>query len=374
MKVSEFDIAIIGAGPAGCACALALRDSGLRIALIEKHNFPREKVCGDAIPGKAIKYLKEISPEFYTSFLNYSDKLKIQKTAFFYNNKQIEYNWKLEAYNCKRTDFDNMLFNFTKEHSSAEIFEGYKINNIERFDNGFRIYSKNNELIINSRFIVGADGVNGICSRDLAEQRTNNKSSGIAIRAYYKGINNIEKHRTEVYLDKKFMPGYLWIFPVSENVCNVGFGMKTDIIVNKKINLKNTLNEFIRNSEMLKDKFRNAEIIENFKGGVVPFWTQNRIISGDNFILTGDAASLVDPISGDGIANAVLSGKLASKQIINCFDNNDFSKEFVKSYDNELYKSSVAEMKKSLFIQKLLTSFPFLLGVLFWVKGSSSSK
>lgn len=368
-KVFDYDIAIIGAGPAGCTCALALKKSGLRVALIDKYYFPRDKVCGDAIPGKAIKYLKEISPEFYTSFLNYSDKLKIQKTAFFYNNKQLECNWKLEAYNCKRADFDNLLFRFTKEQTTTEIFEGNQINNIEKIENGFKISSKNNELVINARFIVGADGVNGISSKKLSNKPVNDKSSGIAIRAYYKGISNIESNRTEVYFDKKFMLGYFWIFPISEDVCNVGFGMKTDIIVNKKINLENTINELISNSEILKDKFINAEIIESFKGGVVPFWTQNRIISGDNFILTGDAASLVDPISGDGIANAVLSGKLAAKQIINCFDNNDFSKDFVKGYDNELYKSSVAEMKKSLFIQKLLTRFPFLLEVLFLIKG-----
>ncbi|OFX44754.1 MAG: hypothetical protein A2046_04900 [Bacteroidetes bacterium GWA2_30_7] len=365
----NFDIVIIGAGPAGCSCALALNNSGLKVALIDKSYFPRDKICGDAIPGKALKYLKELSPEFYTTFLNYSDKLSIQKTAFFYNNKQLEYKWKLDAYNCKRVDFDNLYFNFIKYKTTTTIFEGVLINEIEKNKNGFKIFSKNNELVFNTKFIVGADGVNGITSKTISKNTLKNKHSGMAIRTYYKGIKNIENNRTEVYFNKKFMPGYFWIFPVSENLCNVGFGMKVTNIVKKKITLKNAFHEFINNSEILKEKFKNAEIIDNLKGGIIPFWSKNKIISGDNFISIGDAASLVDPISGDGIANAVLSGKLAANQIINCFVNNDFSSKFIKNYDKDLYKKTISEMKNNLFIQKIISSFPFTLDALFLIKG-----
>lgn len=374
MKAFDYDVAIIGAGPAGCSCAVALKKSGLRVALIDKHYFPREKICGDAIPGKAIKYLKEICPEFFSTFLNYSDKLKIQKTAFFYNNNQIEYNWKLEAYNCKRVDFDNLFFTFIKEQTSTEIFEGHQIYNIERIDDGFKISSKNNELIINSRFIVGADGVNGISIKKLSNNPVNKKSSGVAIRAYYKGISNIESNRTEVYFDKKIMPGYFWIFPVSDDVCNVGFGMKTKSLLKKRINLKYVFSEFICSSEILKDRFRNSEIIGDLKGGVIPFWSKNNRVSGDNYILIGDAASLVDTISGDGIANAVLSGKLAAKQIIKCFDKSNFRIDFVKNYEIELNKMSISEMKRKLFIQILLSRFNFILRIIFWIKGKKVIK
>ncbi len=64
-NVTEFyDVAIIGAGPAGWTCALSLKNAGLKVLLIDKATFPRDKVCGDAIPGSAIKTLKSISPEY----------------------------------------------------------------------------------------------------------------------------------------------------------------------------------------------------------------------------------------------------------------------------------------------------------------------
>src|SRR5262245_20317142 len=71
----QYDVIIVGAGPAGCACAMALRNSGLRVALIEKHQFPRDKVCGDAIPGRAIKFLHEIDPQFAVRLAAFTEKL-----------------------------------------------------------------------------------------------------------------------------------------------------------------------------------------------------------------------------------------------------------------------------------------------------------
>jgi len=74
---SEFDVIISGAGPAGCTAALALGSSGLRVALIEKERFPREKICGDAIPAYVPKVLNTINPEYGKAFEELSEKEKI---------------------------------------------------------------------------------------------------------------------------------------------------------------------------------------------------------------------------------------------------------------------------------------------------------
>ena len=79
---------------------------------------------------------------------------------------------------------------------------------------------------------------------------------------------------------------------------------------------------------------------------------------GDNFILTGDAASLIDPASGSGIGNAILSGKLAAEQVIKCFETGNFSAGFIKAYDKKLYNIIGAELKRNGFAFKYLSRIP----------------
>ncbi len=78
----KYDVIIVGAGPAGCACALTLRDTDLKVALFDKKSFPRDKVCGDAIPGRAIKTLKDISPDFAAAFQKFAKKCRTSNFIF----------------------------------------------------------------------------------------------------------------------------------------------------------------------------------------------------------------------------------------------------------------------------------------------------
>ncbi|MBN2639336.1 MAG: FAD-dependent oxidoreductase [Bacteroidales bacterium] len=89
----DFDVAIIGAGSAGTSCALALRNSGLKVALIDKSRFPRNKTCGDAVPGATLKYLKEISTESYDEFRKFKHKQKVESgIVYLANGKSLEFN------------------------------------------------------------------------------------------------------------------------------------------------------------------------------------------------------------------------------------------------------------------------------------------
>src|SRR6185437_2819570 len=108
--VLKYDVVIIGAGPAGCTCALALKDAGLKVALLDKQDFPRDKVCGDAIPGRAVKTLKSISPLFEAAFRKFHGKLETKQTVLYYKGQEITFDWVGEAYTCARMEFDNFLF------------------------------------------------------------------------------------------------------------------------------------------------------------------------------------------------------------------------------------------------------------------------
>ena len=358
-----FDVAIIGAGPAGCATAMALRNSGLKIALIDKHIFPRDKVCGDAIPGRAILCLKEIYPSFLQELSSFNKKLLTKSTACFYNNKKVEFNWVQEAYTSARMDFDKLLFSIVKSKTATQVFENTEIKDIIKNENGFRLETRNSKTTFTATMIIGADGINGVTAKKLAGYQIDRNHHVASVRAYYKDVGDVSESRTEIYFDKKYLPGYFWIFPLNDNVSNVGFGMLSEDVVQKKINIKKSFYDFIERSETLREKFSSAKQDGGLMGCGLPLGSKWVKMTGDNFILAGDAASLIDPASGSGIGNAILSGKLAAEQVMKCFAEKNFSANFIKAYDKKLYSMIGAELKRNGFALKYLSRIPLFINL-----------
>lgn len=360
-----YDVIIVGAGPAGCAAALALDNSGLQVAIIDKHTFPRDKVCGDAIPGRAIKWLKEIDATFEDKLTAFDKKILTKQTVCYYNNKQVEFDWKQEAYTSTRMDFDNFLVEVVKNKTTTDVIEGTEIKEIIKEENSFTISSRNNATAFKTKMIIGADGINGVTAKKLAGFEIDRRHHVASVRAYYKNLEDTQPSRCEIYFDKKYLPGYFWIFPVTGGMANIGFGMLSEDIVKYNINIKKSFYDFIERSDVLKHKFQYANMEGSLQGCGLPLGSRWINMSGDNFILTGDAASLVDPVSGAGIGNAVVSGKLAAEQAIQCFKQNNFSATFIKAYDKKLYKLIGIELKKNGWALKYFSRLPWLINFAF---------
>jgi len=374
MNGNIFDVVIVGGGPAGCATAMALRNSGLRIAVIDKHFFPRDKVCGDAIPGRAITCLKEIYPSFSEVLASFNKKLLTKSTACFYNKKKVEFEWVQEAYTSTRMDFDNLLFSIVKNKTASKVFENTEIKEITRKEEGFILQARNTAVSFIARMVIGADGINGLTAKKLANYQIDRNHHVASVRAYYKDVADVSESRTEIYFDKKYLPGYFWIFPLKNNISNVGFGMLSEDVVQRKVNIKKSFYDFIERSEILKQKFNKAEQDGGLMGCGLPLGSKWVTMSGDNFILTGDAASLIDPASGSGIGNAVLSGKLAAEQVMKCFATKNFNADFIKAYDKKLYNIIGTELKRNGFALKYLSRIPFFINLGFTLGKSNFLK
>jgi len=363
----HYDVIIVGAGPAGSACAMALKNSGLRVAIIDKHQFPRDKVCGDAIPGRAIKFLHEIDPQFASRLAAFSEKLPTRSTLCYYNNKKLNFTWTLEAYTVTREHFDNFLFAHLKNSNEIHTLEGVAISDIVKSENGYTVIAKDSNKRYDCTMLIGADGINGVTAKKLTARQMDRKHHVAGVRAYYSGITGMEDTCTEVYFDRKYLPGYFWVFPIKGGMVNAGMGILSDMVVRNKINVKNAFYDFIDRSPVLKEKFKNAQLVGTLQGCGLPMGSRWVTMSGDHFLLVGDAASLIDPVSGDGIGNAVLSGKLAAEQVKQCFANKNFSAAFVKSYDQVLYKRAGADMRRKTKVLKTMARMPFLFNAAFIV-------
>jgi len=364
--IKMYDVVIIGAGPAGCTCALALQNSGLKIALIDKAKFPREKICGDLINGRAIKTLIELSESYFLDFKKSCKPLYLKNTKCYYKKNKIEIEWTNKAYLCKRVDFDFFLLGLVRKNTSADIYDELEINKINYLEDYIYAEGGEQKIVFKSRIIVGADGAKSLTAKILGKLTPDNKNSVSAVRAYFQNVTNVCENTSEIYFEKKYPAGYFWIFPISENIVNVGFGMLDEEITRSKINIKEALNYFIEQTKEISFRFNDSKQITNLKGAGLPLGSRMVNRSGQRFLLLGDAASLIDPMGGDGIGNAMFSGKIAAKQIKDCFINNNFSKDYIQNFDKKIYSSIGLELRKH---SKALRYYriPLVLDVVFWL-------
>jgi geranylgeranyl reductase family protein len=359
-----YDIAICGAGPAGSTCALALKNSGLNVVLIDKAIFPRDKICGDAVSSVAKRVLRQINPQYETELLQFEPKACIKK-AKLYSPKfeSLEIEFSKIGYCIKRVDFDNWLFNLaTRENKALTLLMGNAIKDIEqqeyfniKFDNGKQI---------SARFLIACDGAHSIAAKKIANIKVDRKHYSGAVRQYYQNVAGLTADALEVYFLKDYLPGYFWIFPLPNNQANVGFGMLSDTIAKNKIDLKKSLNRIIHQIPEVARRFKNAHPMEDIKGFGLPLGSKKYNISGNGYMLCGDAAALIDPFSGEGIETAMESGKFAAEQVIRCFEHNNFSASFTKQYDERVYAKMWPNFKNHYLLQKLLGNKKWLINSL----------
>lgn len=355
---------IVGAGPAGTSTAISLQKSGLSVALLEKAVFPRDKICGDALSVDVINQLTMLSPLLYREFENSDQKSSSYGVKLFSpdgNHIDIPFVYKEQkacGYTCQRMDFDNILVKYLSNVPNVNLIEGCDVFSVELQRN--KIHLETSHGNFDAGVVVGSDGAHSVVAKKMQNTKPDKDHYSAGLRVYYEGIASFHPENfIELHFFREILPGYLWIFPLPGNKANVGIGMLSSVISRKKINLKEMLKKLISTDPRLKKRFESATALETVKGFGLPLGSKQRTLSGERFLLTGDAAALIDPFTGEGIANAIRSGRVAASHIIKSFQQNDFSKSFNEQYDQEIYRRMWKELRLSGSMQKLC-KYPFL--------------
>lgn len=142
----------------------------------------------------------------------------------------------------------------------------------------------------------------------------------------------------ELHFLKELLPGYFWIFPLPNGEANVGIGVRSDVVRKRRMNLKTELKKIIEEHPVISKRFKGATPIDSVRGYGLPLGSKQRKLSGDQYLLLGDAASLIDPFTGEGIGNAMISGMKAAEIILAARTKGNYHAETLAGYDAAIYR------------------------------------
>jgi len=308
--------------------------------------------------------LKRFPDNIYRDFLDFPKKTPSNGILFIapdHNFVDVPFTFDDKSgttpsgYICKRIDFDNFLLEKVQQYNNISVLQNFRISHVQSNEEGVIVSDGNKEVM--AKMVVGAEGIHSVVSASLTANKPDHDHYSLATRAYFRNVDGLHpKGYIELHFLKEILPGYFWIFPMQDNEVNVGLGMMFNRVKKSKLNLSNLLLEIIQRDPGLKERFRNATMTGKIGGYGLPLGPVKKTLSGNRFILTGDAASLIDPFSGEGIGNAMLSGEIAAQVIKEAFLKGDFSQEILCAYDKMIEMRIGKELKISQRIQQLAGS------------------
>ena len=368
-SILSTDICIIGAGPGGVTSAITLAQTGIPSVVLEKSVFPRDKVCGDAYSGRASEILRKLNPDLIDQLCEKSIILESQGTHLFAPNmkgvripfrSENHSNEKTLGFISRRFDFDSIFASEMEKYPEIKLLEDYRAKSFTKSNGkwiitaGNNSNSRNNNPEITAKLVIAADGANSRFANQVAGRRTDPRHYGAGIRAYFRGVEGLDPDGfIELYYLKPLLPGYLWIFPLPDGTANTGVWTRSDLIRKKRINLKSELQTALQTLPGLKERFSDARMTLPPGGFTLPLGSRRERISGPGYMVVGDAACLIDPFTGEGIGNAMVSGTLAAEQATLCTQSMDFSEANLRPYDSHVQAILGRELLSSRRLQKL---------------------
>ena len=357
------EVCIIGAGPAGTMAALRLGKEGIPFVIVDKDSFPREKICGDALSGKVPHIIKRLSPEILDRFEKQCNPLHSFGIRFvapgnYAFDVPFIYDYDpaihpIPGYTVKRDVFDSFMLEEVRKLDTANLMTDCIVSSVNKNDNGFIINTSQGD--IHAKLLIDASGTSSKFSAEYIKPEPEAKKTALAVRTYYSGVGDLHpQNYIELYFLPEVLPGYLWLFPLPGGLVNIGVGVRKDVVLKRKMNLSKIMDQLILEHPLLAPRFKDAKKLSRPAAYRLPLGNPRFRISGDHYLLAGDSAHLVDPLTGEGVGNALYSGYIAAEQVISCLKEDRYDKAFMKTYDKRIKRVLGTEMSISGNLQKLL--------------------
>jgi geranylgeranyl reductase family protein len=320
----DADVVIVGAGPGGSTTAYHLARHGLRVLLLEKTEFPREKVCGDGLTPRAVKQLIRLGIDTSPA----AGWLHNRGLRVIGGGVRLELDWPELAtfpnYGLVRTrlDFDDMLAQRAAK-AGAVLRTGTNVM-APLLDDAGRTVGVTAEVgpgkepaTYRAPLVVAADGVSGRLPLALGLNKREDRPIGVAVRRYYRSPTKHDDDYLESWLELRsgdhLLPGYGWIFGMGDGRVNVGLGILNSSSAFGKTNYRRLLTEWLANTPAEWGTNDEANADGPILGAALPMGFNRVPHYTSGVLLVGDSGGMVNPFNGEGIAYAMESGELAAE-------------------------------------------------------------
>jgi geranylgeranyl reductase family protein len=285
VRAERYDVAVVGAGPAGSAAALAARRAGARVLLLDRADFPRDKPCGDGIAADALDVLRRLGVSGITDGYPPNHGLRLVGPG----GTAVARPLARPAHTIPRRVFDARLV-AAALHSGAEL-RRHTVRELHDDGDAIRL-----DDAYQAGVVIGADGAGSVVRRVLGHRANPNGHLAIAIRGYTaaKGAEQL------IVTTRARWPAYAWSFPIGDGTANVGYG---EVLRGMPLSRAYLLD---RLAELLPGR-----VPTGLRAHHLPLSTRRPPPARGRVLLAGDALSLINPFTGEGIFYAVLSGALA---------------------------------------------------------------
>jgi geranylgeranyl reductase family protein len=331
------DVIVVGAGPAGATLAHELAKKGIGVLVLEKEKLPRYKCCAGGVTSKAAKLLDFDISEVVEDVIN--------EVSFTFNLGDPylgQYSQPL-IYTVMRDEFDYFLVTRVQQ-SGAVLMDGQRVTSIQTGTGWVEVSTAGD--IFRSRLVVGADGAYSVVARELGMVRNMEYITGIESEIVVPE-EELTKWKSRVQIDLGCIPGgYAWVFP-KRNHLSIGAGC----LASKSRHLEHHHQKFLNSLSI------GSYTIVRSSSHLIPTCIKGRLVWQDKALLLGDAAGLTDPLTGEGIHNAIRSAMLAAPVIENSLLR---GKAGLQDYQQIVEKKIVSELRIARKLSRFFVRFPRL--------------
>jgi len=342
----QFDVIVVGGGPAGSMTAYFLAKSGIRTALLDASTFPRTKACGGGLQARTLLDIPfDLSHLFRGTMYRMSLSFGLRE---FWTRGYPE----PLVYSVLRSEFDHYLVQCART-AGACVYEASLVRGVTVTDGAVTVRTDGEEF--HAQLLVGADGANSVVRSTLNSRQSYFWQAAVYCEIPEEYVNPEAFSADAMRVDFGTLPsGYAWVFPKLGSV-NVGAGAP----VTMARHLRKYVGEFIDNARLLKESCKDRI---NFVGHQLPTLTAGVRLSARRMLLVGDAAGVVEPFTGDGISFACKSARIAADSIFRALNSADLD---LTRYHDQLLSLMGAELLWSRKLLAISVAFPKLIYRLF---------
>lgn len=355
-----FDIAVVGAGPAGSVLAHVASRRGLRVALIDRQVFPRDKACGDGISPTAVRILRQIGlGGVFSNDVPVMSVVVRGPDGTALRRDGLPRDGHDPGYIVPRFDFDKRLFDRALDEGAHDFsgmkFIGTSLNGQLRVVE-LQAKGSSREHIM-ARLLVGADGANSVVRRALGAPSSAPKHTSLAMRAYARSeafnVGGPQGALMIFSFSRDQLPGYAWLFPTGRGIVNIGVVGPLTALQKRGQNLRRMLATFVG---QIRSQGIDLEEPYAFRAHHLPHFGSMHKLTYPRAALIGDAASMINSFSGEGISYGMAAGtclaQLLPTEITDGRPINDMLAQFERDY----LRSFRAHIRSALLLHRLMRS------------------